>query len=124
YQIFCEVLDTGDAPNEMNDDVEHATPIELGEVQQHSFFHSMDIDYLVFEITEEGSYAIQTYGSVDPYVTLYSEQQYLITEDDDSGEDTNSLIEINLEPGIYYLHVESAVYDDMGNYRIEVRNQQ
>lgn len=120
YQIWSELREEINDPTEPNDSFSSALELELNERQTHSFFHDMDIDYFKFIIEQSGDYTIETKGSADPYITLFGENEDFIGEDDDSGDDTNALLELSLEPGIYYIKVESAVYDVSGNYTLNV----
>ncbi|MDA3849794.1 MAG: caspase family protein [Spirochaetaceae bacterium] len=123
YEIHFEVLDADSSPYESNDTFETATSIRLGELQTHSFFHSVDKDFIVFTVSRPGDYTIETQGDSDPMIKLYNDQFDLLQEDDDSGDNYNSLIETPLKSGTYYLEMESAVYDNLGEYQILIDNQ-
>lgn len=121
YQISAELREEIDDPTEPNDSPDSAMDLQLNERQTHSFFHDMDVDYFKLTIEQSGTYTVETTGSADPYITLFAEDESYITEDDDSGEDTNAYLEIFLEAGTYFIKVESAVYDVSGTYTLFVQ---
>jgi hypothetical protein len=63
------------------------------------------VDWFSFTITQPGTYAIGTTGGLDSLVVLYDKDGGELESDDDSGSDTNALIEIHLDPGTYYAKV-------------------
>ena len=58
----------------------------------------------------------------DPYLTLYDESDNLYADDDDTGGNLNSLIEINLTEGWYYVLVESIAGNN-GLYNLSINDQ-
>jgi len=68
-----------------------------------------DVDYYVFVVEEEMDVEIEVSGDSDgdSYLYLYDEETEEIAYDDDGGEGTWSKIEEELEPGTYYIEVES-----------------
>lgn len=120
YAITAEKMDVPVDPSEPNDSFDSASHIELGQPQTQSFFHEMDMDYFVFEADELRRYNIETTGYIDPYITIYDGNREYLDSDDDSGQDTNAMMRIYLEPGTYYLELKSAVSDGMGDYTLLV----
>jgi len=120
YALAAEILDVAVDGSEPNDSFDSATAIPLGEPLTMSFFHEMDLDYIVFEADELRRYSIETSGDIDPYITIFDGNREYLDSDDDSGQDTNALMRIYLEPGTYYLELKSAVSDGMGEYTLLV----
>jgi len=94
---------------EPNDEPSEATPIEIGEEQEHTFHTADDVDWFVFQITNVGFYTIHTRGvktnRLDTYIELYDNNLHLIDEDDDGGNALSSLLRLNLPKGTYFLKV-------------------
>jgi hypothetical protein len=72
-----------------------------------------DVDYRVLVVEEALDVAIETSGDSDgdSYLRLYDEEMEEIDYDDDGGEGTWSKIEVELEPGTYFIEVESYLGD-------------
>jgi hypothetical protein len=94
---------------EVDDEPEQANWIEIGEQQQHTFHHGDDIDWVKFQITKPGRYAISAKGvtsnDLDTCIELFDENMIFIGENDDGGEYRDSLLEIYLASGLYFLKV-------------------
>jgi hypothetical protein len=65
-----------------------------------------DVDYFRINVTNSGTLIVQTSGTTDSYGYLFDGGGQYITEDDDSGTDTNFLITHPVSPGTYYIRVE------------------
>lgn len=120
YSLNAEILDVPVDGSEPNDNFDSATALSLSESKTMSFFHEMDLDYFVFEADELRRYNIETTGDIDPYITIFDGNREYLDSDDDSGQDTNAMMRIYLEPGTYYLELKSAVSDGMGEYSLLV----
>ncbi len=72
-----------------------------------------DVDYRVVVVEEALEVVIETSGDSDgdSYLYLYDEEMEEIDYDDDGGEGTWSKIEVELDPGTYYIEVESYLGD-------------
>ena len=99
-------------PDEFEEDNNFSTAKELsiGTPQQHTFHNSGDVDYVKFTVSREAVYTLRARGvnsnRLDTYIELFDSQQRSIEEDDDGGDNLDSLIERRLTPGTYYLKVE------------------
>jgi hypothetical protein len=95
---------------EPDNDSASAKQIEIGVSQQHTFHNSADTDWVKFQITQAGRYVIRTRGvnsnRLDTYIELYNSNMNLVGEDDDGGENLDSMLSLRLERGLYYLKVE------------------
>lgn len=82
-----------------------------------------EVDDFWFEVTEGGSYQIETTGETDVVMGLFGpgDSDLRIAEDDDSGRDRNALIRIMLGPGIYTVRVWHYWPRGVGEYRVSVR---
>jgi hypothetical protein len=94
---------------ENDDDPSRASVIEIGTPQRHTFHTPDDVDWVKFQVTQPGRYAIRTRGvnsnRLDTYIELFDANLNSIAEDDDGGENLDSLISRNLDAGLYYLKV-------------------
>ena len=81
-----------------------------------------DVDYYVFQVNETQEVVIEISGDSDgdSYLYLYDEETEEIDEDDDGGEGSWSKIEQELEPGTYYIKVESYLGGDAFQYTLTV----
>ncbi|MDR2370688.1 MAG: PPC domain-containing protein [Treponema sp.] len=95
---------------ENDDDFSSAKEITIGTPQRHTFTTGEDVDWVKFQITRPGRYTIRTRGvnsaRLDTYVELFDADRRSIGEDDDGGENLDSLLQVSREAGTYYLKVE------------------
>lgn len=80
-------------------------------------------DRYSFKVTTAGSYAIETTGNTDTFVSLFgpNSETRLIAEDDDSGPGNLSLLVQNLAVGQYVVRVRHFSPSRTGPYGISVR---
>jgi len=81
-------------------------------------------DLFKFTAASDGRYVIDTLGPTDVVVKLFgpNSETALITEDDDSGLDTNARIATNLIAGEYFVQVRHYNRrNGMGTYSVRVR---
>jgi hypothetical protein len=80
-------------------------------------------DRYSFKVTTAGSYAIETTGNTDTFVSLFgpNSETRLIAEDDDSGPGNLSLLVQNLAVGQYVVRVRHFNPSSTGPYGISVR---
>jgi hypothetical protein len=94
---------------EADDSFSTAKEISIGTSQQHTFTTGDDVDWVKFEITQGGRYAIRARGvnsnRLDTYIELFNSRESSIDENDDGGEDYDARISRRLETGTYYLKV-------------------
>ena len=74
--------------------------------------------WYIFRSTREGILTVQTAGDTDTYLRVLDENFATVKSDDDSGEDNNAKIEINVKQGGIYHFVLSAYSSNSGPYRI------
>jgi hypothetical protein len=97
-----EITDTYENDNSS----EEAKDIAVGETQNRTFSDGDDVDWARLRITQAGEYEINSQavgGSLDSYLELYDEEESLLNEDDDGGENYNARLRIRLDPGVYLL---------------------
>jgi len=104
--------------------LEQACPITLPYTGHHAIESSGDRDFFRFTLAERTRLTIevaakQIGSGLDSYLCLYDRNGSQITCDDDSGPDTDSLIELTLDPGTYYIEVRP--YSGTGAYELRVR---
>lgn len=86
-----------------------------------SFLAEGDVDFFKLVVTTRTSVTFSTTGFTDTYGTLYDINGFYITENDDSGPDSNFQIRQTLSPGTYYLAVDGYNTSTAGAYSLEVR---
>lgn len=81
-------------------------------------------DRYMFKVTTAGTYAIETSGKTDTFVSLFgpNSETRLIAEDDDSGPGNLSLLVQNLAVGQYFVRVRHFSPSSTGPYGISVRS--
>ncbi|MGR9106918.1 MAG: hypothetical protein ACU843_08320 [Gammaproteobacteria bacterium] len=81
-------------------------------------------DRYTFRIASPGSYAIETFGRTDTFLSLFGPDSAtrLIAEDDDSGPGTLSLLVQDLTPGQYFVQVRHYSRARTGRYSIALRS--
>jgi hypothetical protein len=108
---------------ELDDRLEDAKTISIGEEQIHSFTTENDEDWVRFTADIQAYYRIRARGvenaGLDTYLSLYDSTGSLIDENDDVGETYASLITRNLSPGLYYIRVHVLEYPN-GSYKLSV----
>lgn len=82
-----------------------------------------EVDLYRFSVMTAGRYIIETTGQTDVVMSLFgpNSRTALVTEDDDSGQDTNARIASNLSAGTYFVQIRHFQTADTGNYGIAVR---
>ena len=93
------------------EELEPGTPV-LGLIDP-----STDADLFKLEIAESAEVFIYTTGDVDTIGTLIDSDGATLGTDDDNGDNLNFLMRTNLEPGTYYIRVESYL-SETGPYAL------
>ncbi len=114
------VIDVKSIELDNNNTIEDAEGIEIDEVVDAAIDIYGDEDWYAIEVIENGTYIIRTKGDTDTYGTLYSSEQSVIEDNDDSGESLNFNISRELEIGTYYVHVRGYSSDTIGSYSLSV----
>ncbi len=80
-------------------------------------------DRYTIKVNTAGTYAIETSGPTDTFVSLFgpNNESILIAEDDDSGAGNLSLLTQKLSPGKYFVRVRHFSPSSTGPYGIAVR---
>src|SRR5688572_5962434 len=80
-------------------------------------------DRYTIKVNTAGTYAIETSGPTDTFVSLFgpNNESKLIAEDDDSGAGNLSLLTQKLSPGKYFVRVRHFSPSSTGPYGIAVR---
>lgn len=83
-----------------------------------------ETDEYRFTVATSGQYTIETHGETDVVMWLFgpNNQNALVAEDDDSGEDRNAQITVQLTPGDYVVRVRHYFPSQTGTYEIDVRS--
>lgn len=117
-------LNATDFGPDHGDIAEHATAIEVDGDSLEGIINPVgDIDYFIFEISEEQDIIIETSGDIDTYGTLYDESGSWLLSDDDEGAEYNFKLEENLGPGTYYVRVQGFADKYTGKYSLSVTSQ-
>ncbi|WP_411727471.1 tyrosinase family protein [Methyloglobulus sp.] len=90
--------------------------------RQESISQAGEVDWYRFISPAASTYTIETQGATDVFMSLYgpNNQTTLVTEDDDSGQDSNSRIVSNLSAGTYFVRIRHFQASGTGNYGISV----
>ena len=96
-----------------------ATLVGLVSTTEGELEEAGDVDYFEVDVERRGTIQVYTSGSLDTVGQLTSAQGDVDVTDDDSGDSTNFLLSVELEPGIYYIRVE-GYSDATGNYTLHV----
>ena len=100
-----------------------AKPITVGAAPQNHSLSSNDKDWLSFTATAGTTYTIQTFGSLDTYLNLFSTDgtTVLASDDDQPNGDTNARITWTCTAsGTYYCEI-FGVSGSVGNYTVSVQ---
>ena len=90
--------------------------IQLGDSLTEEIDPGNDVDYFSIEVTETGQLSVYTVGSLDTVGTLQNSEGTTLAANDD-GDDLNFRIVYDVEPGTYYIKVESYELET-GSYTI------
>jgi hypothetical protein len=109
---------------ESDDEFASAKDIAIGTAQQHTFTNGDDVDWVKFQVSAAGGYAIRARGvnssRLDTYIELYDENHSSIDEDDDGGDNLDSYLSVRLQPGTYYLMVSCLNSEPEEPYTIRI----
>jgi hypothetical protein len=109
---------------ESDDEFSSARDIAIDETQQHTFTNGDDVDWVKFQVTAVGTYAIRTRGvnstRLDTYIELYDQNHSSIDENDDGGDNLDSYLSVRLQPGTYYLMVSCLNSEPEEPYTIRI----
>lgn len=96
--------------------------LELSEYYEREIESEGDVDYYIFSALNGEVYIIETFGPTDTYMELYiPDGTTLIVSDDDSGDDSNALIEWECtQSGNYYIMIRHYTEEGTGSYGISV----
>jgi len=90
--------------------------------QQASIGQAGENDWYRFISPAASIYTIETQGTTDLFMSLFgpNNQSTLVTEDDDSGQGSNSRIVSNLSAGTYFVRIRHFQATGTGNYSISI----
>jgi len=97
-----------------------ATPVSKPSFSP-SYLSEGDVDFFRIDVSTRGTYTFSTTGYTDTYGTLYDINGFTLTENDDSGPDSNFQIRQTLSPGTYYLAVDGYNSSTAGVYSLEIK---
>jgi tyrosinase len=108
--------DTGGTPDAITDLTVGAPP------RAASINPAGEFDWYRFVAPLASTFTIESQGGSDVFMSLYgpNSQTALVTEDDDSGEGSNSRIVSNLSAGTYFVRMRHYQATGTGNYSISV----
>lgn len=99
-------------------------PVDLDQISGviNSF---SDVDVFIFEVFKKSSVRLETQGETDTKGELFlleGTKETSVATDDNSGDETNFLIEETLDPGIYTIHVRASGLEkgDTGQYLVKI----
>lgn len=94
------------AGDDHGDEKENATLVSLTSVTEGEIDDEDDIDYFRIEIDRPGAITVYTTGSIDTTGQLSNESDTLVVTDDDSGNQFNFSMTVEVGAGVYYVQVE------------------
>ncbi|MDR2095545.1 MAG: DVUA0089 family protein [Treponema sp.] len=97
-----------------------AKDIQAGNPQSRTFTNASDIDWVRLVLRSGGTYDIRSVavmGELDTCLKLYDNNENLIAEDDDGGENYDAYISYYLNPGTYFIEVSNLNGGPLGNLR-------
>jgi hypothetical protein len=99
---------------------QRAVPLELGKTIEAEISKAGEEDLYIITIDNAANYTFQTRGSTDVVMQIYGPDSstILVAEDDDGGTGLNSMIEVALQPGKYYIQIKHYSAHRSGGYRI------
>jgi hypothetical protein len=119
YTLKTQVRAPGEADAfEPDNTKERAHQITPGEPQGRTFTTAEDEDWAVFTIVKPGLYEIRALGedpALDTYLELYDAEGEYIDDNDDGGDNYDALIQVELEPGTYFLLITTLDEDPLDN---------
>ena len=99
-----------------------ATVLHLGSPVDGRIEFNSDTDLFVLTIGSSEVVEVFTAGSLDTYGTLTDTRGQILVQDDDDGSGSNFRIERTLDPGTYYVRVESYENASTGSYTLHARS--
>jgi hypothetical protein len=129
YTLHTELREAPPMDRFENDDsAAAAKDIQPGASQERTFTTASDEDWVRLRITRQGTYEIRAQasdGRLDTYLELYDQNEDLLDEDDDSGDNYDACITASLGPGLYYILVTTLDGGRLDNnsYTLSVRSQ-
>ena len=100
-----ETPDSGATEDGPSDQLKRATQLPVGSSALGRIERAGDVDYYRLDVSQRTPVRIFTTGSLDTIGSLRDSSDQVVSEDDDSGESRNFLIEATLELGTSYVRV-------------------
>ena len=114
------VLHVGIVVDDHSNTTATATTLPLNTSVSGTIAPEDDVDYFSIEIDTQTDVNIFTTDNLDTVGTLYDGTNTFLQDNDQSGTDNNFLIFYRLDPGTYYIEVESFNSNSIGNYVLHV----
>ncbi|MDR3122520.1 MAG: peptidase, partial [Treponema sp.] len=95
-------------PFENDNTISTAKDIQGGESQARNFTDAGDVDWALLRIASQGSYGIAAMAEdnyLDTFIQVFDAEGELLAENDDGGGFWNAFLNIDLNPGTYYIRV-------------------
>jgi hypothetical protein len=119
YTLYTQLREPGHSDEfEPDNTPETAGALETGVLQERTLTSAEDEDWVMFTVTEAGLYDIRTIAAdqrLDTYIELYDENKEYLTDDDDSGENYDAYLQVQLEPGTYFIVIRTLDDDPLDN---------
>ena len=126
YQLHVEHIAAEDEdeeetvePDDHGDDIASATPIEIDSSTSGSIGIAGDLDFFVFDLSDNGTVTVHTTGFMDTVGHLRDERYSVSKHDDDSGPLRNFKIVAELDSGTYYVRVK-GYSSNTGSYELHL----
>lgn len=102
-----ETPDSRITADDHSDQPTQATRLPVGSSEPGRIEGAGDVDYFRLDVSQQTAVRIFTTGSLDTVGSLRDSSDRVVSEDDDSGDSLNFLIEATLEPGTSYVRVRA-----------------
>ncbi len=103
---------------EPNNTHDNATPLSVGDEQDHAFAAGDSLDVFQFTLDSSEEVVLYTESNMDTYMDLYDEFGNYVASDDDGGKDSNARLQVDLNRGTYFLEVRPYDEGTSGSYRL------
>ena len=119
YTLYTYMREPGRSDDyEPDNSIETAGEIQIGTSQERTFTAADDSDWVKFTVTESGGYEIRTIAAdqvLDTYIELYDENGEYLDDDDDSGDNYDAYLKVQLDPGTYFIKIFTLDDDPLDN---------
>ncbi|MES2469657.1 MAG: M6 family metalloprotease domain-containing protein [Verrucomicrobiota bacterium] len=112
------IVQAGVLKDDYANNIANATVIAPNGSLAGTINYARDVDYFKVNVTGSGALTMQTTGTTDTYGFLLNSSGQTLTQDDDSGADSNFRISYPVTAGTYYISIQNYVDNLTGAYTL------